>query len=395
MIIGIGSYITLYLIYNFFFLFIYICFFIKNRHNERDYLLHQPKARFAIIIPAHNEELLIRRLLRSIKDLDYPKDLFKTIVVADNCVDKTYLIASEEGAIVIERRDAEHSGKGYAIKYALEKIGMAQYDAVLIVDADSMIEKHALKELNEFIMRGYAIIQCYNGVANTDESWFTRLENISNNVINEILYPTKQRLGLSSCLLGDGMCFLTKILAKYGWDSVTGVEDWEYFARMIINGERIAFARDARVYHQESTSLIQATSQRVRWASGRFGIGWKYGFKLFYNGLVHHNIIMLDASLALIFPNPSLELNVTIFGFMLSFLHAWITGRNEFIIWFCCLLLMQFIIFLSGVIFAKEKIKAFLSIFFIPIFLVWKVGIDIFSTLPIGRRKWLQTKRRI
>jgi cellulose synthase/poly-beta-1,6-N-acetylglucosamine synthase-like glycosyltransferase len=242
----IGIYLSLYIFYNLILLF--SLFFIK----EIKYPAIKPKTKFAIIIPAHNEEVFIGRLLKSIKNQQYPVELFQTIVVADNCTDNTSKIATEAGSIVLRRVNPDNIGKGYAIKFALGNINMEQYHAIFIIDADSMLFSDVLKELDKILSQGKDVIQCYNGVANPDESWFTRLLNVSRTIGNEIYHPAKQKLGLSSYLMGNGMCFSTRLLLKYGWEAFSIGEDWEYYAKLIQEGETVAFACNARVYHLPS-----------------------------------------------------------------------------------------------------------------------------------------------
>lgn len=388
LLIIIGAYLSIYTAYILMLLFAH--FFIK----EKNKLSFMPKSRFAIIIPAHNEELLLSRLLQSINKQHYPSGLFKAIVIADNCTDGTAKIGKENGAIAFERFDNLNRGKGYAIKYALENINIKEYDAMFIIDADSVVDKDLLKELDILIQEGKIAIQCYNGVFNHDDSWFTRMLDVSRTISNEIFHPAKVKLGFSSYLMGNGMCFSATVLKKYGWDAFTIGEDWEYYARLISSGEMIAFANKARVYHQESSSLKQATSQRMRWSSGRFEIFQKYGLKLFYRGLFERDIRKLEASFPLILPNPSLGMNITILFFALSFLVT-PSSRSFFNVWSLSLILIQAGIFMIGVAYTEKKFKKLLSIFIAPLFLVWKMGIDVLSIIGFGRKEWVRTQRKL
>jgi len=349
--------------------------------------------RFAIVIPAHNEELFLPRLLASSRNQDYPEELFDTIVVADNCTDSTAEVARHQGATVLERADGGNRGKGYAIQWALETIDLDKYDAVLIVDADCIISTNALKHLDGAIQEKQ-VVQCYNGVANPDDSWFTRLLDVSRVINNEIYHPARQRLGLSSQLTGTGMCFATRILRKYGWDAFTVGEDWEYYAKLIQNGEVIGFDSNARVYHEESSSLKQATSQRMRWSSGRFAVVWRYGFRLLSVGVVQRNVLKFDAGLSLILPNPSLGMNVTLLCLGVALLTKASHG-TAITLWFFFLALAQLGIFVVGVFYTKNKLSKFLAIFIAPAFLAWKLGIDALSILGVGRKKWVRTERKI
>lgn len=389
LLIFLGAYVSIYIFYN----LILLC--VNFTIKDHDALFPTPKTRFGIITPAHNEELFLGRLLKSINKQDYPAGMIQTTVVADNCSDHTAKIGLENGAQVLERRDDQHRGKGYAIKFALERIDLSEYDAIFIVDADSVIKKDLFMQLDKALRNGRKIIQCYNGVANPGQSWFTRLLDVSRTVSNEILQPAKQKLGLSSNLMGNGMCFSSGILMKYGWDAFTVGEDWEYYAKLVQAGETVSFANRARVYHQESSSLKQATSQRMRWSSGRFAVAWEYGIGLFFRGLAERNIKKMDASLPLLFPNPSLGMNITMVGFILSLLIPSATNKYSFALWFSSLMLLQIIMFMIGILYTRDKLKNFLTLFAAPLFLTWKMGIDAFSALGLGRKKWVRTERKL
>lgn len=384
----VGTYLSIYIVYILILLTAH--FVIKEKERPSP----PPKIRFAIIIPAHNEELLLSRLLHSINKQYYPSQLFKAIVIADNCTDSTAKIGRENCAHVLERFDNLNRGKGYAIKYALENINIKEYDAIFIIDADSVVDSNVLKELGRLIQQEKVAIQCYNGVFNHDDSWFTRMLDVSRTISNEIFHPAKEKLGFSSYLMGNGMCFSTTVLKKYGWDAFSVGEDWEYYTRLISSGEVVAFANKARVYHQESSSLKQATSQRMRWSSGRFEIALKYGVRLFYKGLLERDLKKIEASFPLILPNPSLGMNMTVLFFAMSF---FITSAQRFFFnaWSLSLILIQIGIFIVGAAYTEKKLKKTLSIFIAPLFLVWKMGIDVLSVFGFGKKDWVRTERKL
>jgi len=386
---SLGVYISTYIIYNI--ILLISNFILKDKENDSSVV----KNRFVIIIPAHNEELFIGRILNSLKEQSYPQESFRIIVVADNCSDKTAAIASINNADVLERKSSKYKGKGYAIKYAIDNALDDNYDALFIIDADSILQTDGLINLNKHILKNDKIIQCNNAVANPADSWFSQLMDVSRTISNEILEPAKEKLGLSSHLMGNGMCFHRKIIDKYGWDAFTVGEDWEYYAKIINEGKRIAFAQHVRVYHQESTSLKQATPQRMRWSSGRFAILWQYGLGLFSRGLLEKNLLKFDASLPLILPNPSLAMNLTVLGFFSSLFFSLLHKNNTLIFWYSSLMLFHFIIFVTGVFYTRNKLRSFLSIFIAPLFLAWKMVIDILSLVGIGRKKWVRTNRHL
>src|SRR4051794_23950040 len=72
-----------------------------------------PTTRFDVLVPAHDEEAGIAATVASLRAIDYPRALFRVIVIADNCTDDTAARAADAGALVRERNDAGRRGKGY------------------------------------------------------------------------------------------------------------------------------------------------------------------------------------------------------------------------------------------------------------------------------------------
>jgi cellulose synthase/poly-beta-1,6-N-acetylglucosamine synthase-like glycosyltransferase len=218
-----------------------------------------------------------------------------------------------------------------------------------MVDADNVVDPFILIELNKSLNLGEQAIQCNNSVGNRDDSWFTQILFVSRTINNLLYHHAKYKLGLSSFLTGNGMCFSTRLLLKKEWTAFTIGEDWEYYAHLIKDRIKVGFAAKAKVFHQESKSLHQATSQRLRWASGRFRIFRTLGLKLFFKGLAIRDWFTLDASLPLIFPNYSLQINLTILTLILSLFLAASGLKNLLIGLSLGLLISQVFLFLAGV----------------------------------------------
>jgi cellulose synthase/poly-beta-1,6-N-acetylglucosamine synthase-like glycosyltransferase len=383
-----GGYLTLYVVYQ-------AALFAANALIP-DPPVTEPSRfrRFNIVIPAHNEELHLPRLLASVTTQDYPTERFRAAVIADNCTDGTVAACAGYDVDVFERHDPANRGKGHALKWALDHIGIDRYDALVIVDGDSMIAPGFLRHLNLQMERGDRVIQCYNGVANPGQSWFTRLMDVSRTMANEIVHPGKRKLGLSSHLMGNGMCFDVRILQSTGWNALSVGEDWEYYAQLVIGGAYVGYSKGSRVYHQESVSLRQASTQRMRWSSGRFDVLKRYGSALFIQGLRTRNLRCLDAALPLVFPNPSLGINLTLLGLIAASLAVLFGASTATAIWFAVLALAQFGMLIVGVWHTKHKAASAASLVLAPLFLVWKMGIDILSVFGIGKHEWKQSHRR-
>ncbi|MBF8293307.1 MAG: glycosyl transferase, partial [Steroidobacteraceae bacterium] len=120
------------------------------------------RLRFDVIVPAHNEAAVIEGVVASLRKLDWPADGFRVLVIADNCSDSTAVLARAAGAEVLERRDTEHRGKGYALAYAFQASqahGWAY--AVVVVDADTEVSANLLEAFAARIENGAAVIQAH------------------------------------------------------------------------------------------------------------------------------------------------------------------------------------------------------------------------------------------
>ena len=105
--------------------------------------------KFAIVIPAHNEELMILKVVESAKSLNYPKDKVEINVIADNCTDHTAEIVRSAGVRCMERVDELRRGKPYALNWFFQMNDVSLYDAFVIIDADTIIERNFLRSMNE------------------------------------------------------------------------------------------------------------------------------------------------------------------------------------------------------------------------------------------------------
>jgi cellulose synthase/poly-beta-1,6-N-acetylglucosamine synthase-like glycosyltransferase len=233
-----------------------------------------PRARFLIVIPAHDEESGIAATVQSCRSLEYPESLFEVLVIADNCSDQTASIARQQGATVVERQDPEQKSKGHAIKFLIDHIQksgrFAQLDALVVIDADTTVSADLLLAFAGSIESGEDWIQCFYTVANPDTSWRTRLMAYAFCLFNGVTPLGQSALGLSAGFRGNGMCFSTRSLQQVPWRSFGLVEDMEYSWNVRITGGKIAFRPDVRV---AAIMLGQggkaAVSQRRRWEFGR------------------------------------------------------------------------------------------------------------------------------
>lgn len=276
---------------------------IKKRGYGND-----PKARFAIIIPAHNERKVIGNLLDSIRQLDYPQHLYDVYVVADNCSDDTCEVAASKGVHVMERFDHVRKGKGYALQFAFDRLGFTSdhqsspnktYNAAVIFDADNLVAANLLRVMNTRLLSGEKIIQCYVDSKNPDDSWVAAASSMMFWFNDRFAMLSRYNLGLCAALAGTGMCISSEVLNKVGWSTTTLTEDLEYSMKALVSGFVTTFAYETRIYDEKPLSFQASWKQRLRWARGQINVAIKYVPPLFWHGLKECNFVKLESSLRL------------------------------------------------------------------------------------------------
>ena len=256
--------VTIYWVYQ---LIISLCSLIKVKDKP---LVEDKEHRFMMIIPAHNEEKVIKDLVESLQNLDYNKKLYDIYVIADNCTDNTAQIAKEAGAIVYERFDEKHKTKGFALQWFLQqKIDEdAPYDAFCIFDADNIVDKNFLKAMNKKLNQGEDVVQGYRDIKNPADSWVTAGYAIFYWTMNRFYHLARYNLGLSPLINGTGFMVKFDVVKPEGWQTKTLTEDIEFSLKRIIAGKKLGWATDAIVYDEQPVGFKQSWSQRTRWTVG-------------------------------------------------------------------------------------------------------------------------------
>ncbi|NLM09445.1 MAG: glycosyltransferase family 2 protein [Clostridiaceae bacterium] len=260
--------------------------------------------RFAVVIPAHNEERVIRSMVGSLNKQQYPKELFDIFVICDNCTDNTEYEAGKAGTQVLVRYNDTEKGKGYALEWAFARIFALkeQYDAICVFDADNVVSGTFLNEINKMLNDGHEVIQGYIDSKNPFDSWISLSYSIAFWLSNRIFQLTRYNLGLSCGLCGTGFCIRTSVLKELGWGATCLTEDLEFTMKLILNNKKVAFCKNAVVYDEKPLTFIQSWKQRKRWMQGHTDCAKRYLPKLLKKSFVEGNLMALDGSIYLIQP---------------------------------------------------------------------------------------------
>ncbi|WP_097025585.1 glycosyltransferase family 2 protein [Clostridium peptidivorans] len=282
----------------------YLCISFFGIWRKKDNTKVNPQKSFALIVAAHNEEIVIGNIVDSLHGLDYPRELYDIFVIADNCTDQTAAKASSRGAIVYERFNKEKRGKGYALEWMFNNIFKMdkKYDAVAIFDADNLVHKDFLNEINKKMCRGFKVVQGYLDSKNPTDTWITGSYSISFWTSNRMFQLSRSNLGLSNQLGGTGFCIETDILRELGWGATCLTEDLEFTCKLVLNGHKVGWAHDAKIYDEKPLTLVQSWFQRRRWMQGFADVAGRYFFKLLKKSIKELNFIALDCALYSIQP---------------------------------------------------------------------------------------------
>lgn len=230
---------------------------------------------FLILYPAYHEDRVIVPSVQKFLGQYYPYKNFHVAVISDHMQPETNQKLSEL-PITLLQPVFEKSSKAKALQYAITEAengrlnveGNIDFDYVIILDADNVVESRFLEQLNEECAKGYKAIQCHRSAKNNDND-IAVLDGVSEEINNTIFRKAHNRIGLSSALIGSGMCF------DYQWfkDNVyklnTAGEDRELEALLIKQKVYIHYEPDIHVFDEKVSNKDNFQKQRLRWMTAQ------------------------------------------------------------------------------------------------------------------------------
>ena len=352
-----------------------------------------PRWRLTVVVPAHNEEKGIAATVASLRSVSYPRNLWRLVVVADNCQDNTAVVAARAGAMVWCRQDELRQGKGYALTYAFARLLRENTcDAVVVVDADTSVSPNLLRALATRLEGGEKVLQGSYGVRNPHASWRTALMTVALATFHDVRSLAREALGLSAGLRGNGMCFAIDVLREVPHRAFGLVEDVEYGIVLGRAGYRVAFVAEARVLGEMASGSRASASQRQRWEGGRWALARQHFVGLLCQGLKRRNAMLLDLAMDLALPPLGYLWCCIVLGLSFEVASAWQRDSLTFagVLW--GLSFMAVVIYvLRGVQLSDLGARGYRALAWAPVYVLWKMAL----LLPVGPRSsaWIRTSR--
>jgi len=292
------------------------------KRKEVDAGSFAPVNRFAILVAAHNEENVIGNIVRNLKQLNYPSDMYDIFVIADNCTDSTARVAMENGAQVFERLDNVKKGKGFALEWMFKKIFDMnnKYDAIGVFDADNLASPNFLREMNKQLCRGYKVVQGYLDSKNPSDSLVAGSYAITYWINNRLFQLPRYYLGLCCAIGGTGFVVATNVLKEIGWGATCLTEDLEFTLKLVLKGQKVYWSHEAVVYDEKPITLAQSWRQRTRWMQGQSDCACRYLKHLLKMAFKEKNMVAFDCALYLIQPLIIIISGIGIFANILRFI---------------------------------------------------------------------------
>ena len=241
-------------------------------------LPYYPKV--TIVVPAHNEDVVIAQTAKAILDLNYPHDRVELLLFADNCSDNTYQeCLSVKAMPEYAGRDLtiiNRSGTGGKAGVLNDALKMATGDYICVYDANAMPEKNALYFLVKEVMKDperHVASFGRNKTRNANQNFLTRCINQEIVVTQRVHHVGMWHLFKIGRIPGTNFLIQTEFVKSIGgWKNGALTEDTDISFKIMQSGKLIALAYNSEAFQQEPETLKSYYMQRKRWAKGNYEV---------------------------------------------------------------------------------------------------------------------------
>lgn len=235
--------------------------------------------KFVVLVPGYKEDQVIVDVARQAASQDYPQQHYDVVVIADSFAQKT-LDELNKLPVIVNEVVFEKSSKSKALNKTMSDLPDGKYDAVMILDADNVMAPDVLTRMNEALNAGFIAIQGHRMAKNQD-TYFSLLDAISEEINNCIFRKGHRRLGVSSALIGSGMAFKYDVYKSYMATIDSYGEDKELEFKLMGDNIKIEYLEDAWIYDEKVSAGKVFVKQRTRWLFNQL----YYAFRYFGDGI--------------------------------------------------------------------------------------------------------------
>ncbi len=374
-------------------MFVLECLLGLHYRTKHENSLSADEISAAVLVPAHNEALVIAKTLENLKTQLGPTD--KVVVVADNCSDDTAEIVRQYGFTALERSSDTERGKGYALAFGMEHLKSLEThpDVVVIVDADCLLEDNAFALLKTRVIAWRRPVQaCYLMLSGDVDRLAVKVSEFAFMVKNKIRLRGLARMRMPVPLTGTGMAFPWKAISEAQLATGDIVEDMRLGVELAEKGMGARYCDEALVYSYFPTSEAAEATQRERWEHGHLSTLRQFAPRLLKRAIKDRSIEAFGMMLDLIIP-PLTLLILVIGGAWLVFLaYGFVSGSWMFFeVSTHYLTALLFSILLTWFCHAQHILSA-KALVHIPIYMFSKIAIYI-AYVVRKQTKWIRTDR--
>jgi cellulose synthase/poly-beta-1,6-N-acetylglucosamine synthase-like glycosyltransferase len=335
--------------------------------------------RFLVLVPAHNEELSIGRCLAAIEADRRPGD--HVLLVADRCTDQTAEIGRSLGALVLERGEDEEPGRAAARQAGLERARELDWDAVVMLDADSIIEPGFFAACERTLASG---AQAAQGRSESRRGRTLATEaSLAAFTLQGITIPRgRDRLGLSVRLRGTGMAIRREVALAHRFRAPAS-EDLFFTLDLLLDGVRCRHVERARLRSEGASTWGSFGGQKVRYEAGRMAAARTYVPRLLRRALRHRDLACLEAAWFLATPPFALA----ILSLLLATGLAALAGAWPVAAVFAAGLLALALTLVTGLVQARAGLRTWLALLAAPWYLGWKAVVQVRALVSVLRRQ--------
>jgi cellulose synthase/poly-beta-1,6-N-acetylglucosamine synthase-like glycosyltransferase len=335
--------------------------------------------RFLVLIPAYNEESVIGRCLQAIEDDRRERD--SVLVVADRCTDSTAEIARAFGATVLERHPDEQPGRAAARQAGLEAARGLEWDAVVMLDADSVVESGFLGSCERALVAGAPAVQARS--ESRGGRGLGAEASLAAFALQGITIPRgRDRLGLPVRLRGTGMALRRDVALSHRFGAPAS-EDLVFTLDLLLDGIRCAHVESARLHSDGAPDWTVFGEQKVRYEAGRMSAARAYAGPLLARALRHRDAACLEAAWFL----ATLPFAMAVLSAAGGATLAALAGSWPVAAVMSAALLTLVLTLVIGLVQAGAGLRTWLALLAAPWYVAWKAAVQLRALASVLRRR--------